>query len=441
MPDELPPDFPDFDEEPDWDDEAAAEFDPADLPSLEEVLGISLAELGTVLVPADVAQTTPTRLAVEAATAAELVAPLRAATDAAELAAVLNAALRLEAAEYPKRKIKPVSFKTLNYFAYHKAEQRYRTFAIPKKTPGETREIKAPAPGLLRVQRLLLRCLTAAFTTCDSAAHGFVSGRSVRTNAEPHVGRRFVLNLDLKDFFPSTSVKRVVKVLQLTPFELSKPVAHLVANLCCDQGSLPQGAPTSPLLTNVVCQRLDRRLRQLARQHRCVYTRYADDLTFSSNRPAFRESFHAELNEILTSEGYQQNPHKQRLQLPHQRQEVTGVVVNERPNVPREFVRDIRFLLHVWENFGYEAATAKLRQRYPSRVYARHEGKIPKLERVLAGKIAYLGMVRNGDDSTYLSLKAKLHFCLKNRNTIDLKAVLKIWKEQGINAAIASGII
>ena len=385
MPEELPPDFSDFDYEPDLGDEAAADFVFDSLSSLAELAGVA---------EPIVARPVQVAAAVEAATLNELATPFRAATSAADLAAVLNAALLLEAGKYPKRSSKPLSYKVLNYFAYHKGEQRYRTFAIPKKTPGETREIKAPVPGLLRVQRLLLRCLTAAFTRYDSAAHGFVPGRNVRTNAEPHVGRRFVLNLDLKDFFPSTSVKRVATVLQLAPFELSKPVAALVASLCCDQGSLPQGAPTSPLLTNAVCQRLDRRLRQLAREHRCVYTRYADDLTFSSNRPAFRESFHAELTEILTNEGYQQNPRKQRLQLAHQRQAVTGVVVNERPNVPREYVRDIRFLLHVWEKFGYEAATTKLRQHYPSgKGHARNEGRVPKLEKVLAGKLAYLGMI------------------------------------------------
>ncbi len=320
-------------------------------------------------------------------------------TNAADLAAVLNAALHLDVAENPRHKAKPISYKLLNYYAFHKAETRYRTFAIPKKTPGETRTIKAPDHGLLRLQRLLLACLTAAFTTCDDAAHGFVPGRSVLTNARPHAGRRFVLNLDLQDFFPSTSVQRVVTVLQLPPFALQKPVAHLVASLCCDGGSLPQGAPTSPLLTNAVCQRLDRRLRQLAQRHRCTYTRYADDLTFSSNRPAFQAPFHAELNAILTAEGYQQNPKKQRLQTPQQRQEVTGVVVNERPNVPREYVRQIRAMLHNWETKGYEAASATLRQHYGnSKAHARHKGKVPKLERVLAGKIAYLGMVRGKDE-------------------------------------------
>ena len=114
------------------------------------------------------------------------------------LAAILNKALQLDTSEHLKRKDKPVSYKTLNYYAFHSGEKRYHTFTIPKKTPGETREIKAPVPGLLRIQRLLLRCLTAAFTTCDQAAHGFVPKRSVLTNAKPHVGRRYVLNLDKK---------------------------------------------------------------------------------------------------------------------------------------------------------------------------------------------------------------------------------------------------
>ncbi len=344
-----------------------------------------------------------------ATTLNDLAEPFRRATNAKYLAAVLNAVLRLNLLENPSRKAKPVSFKLLNYYAFHKGERRYRTFLISKRTPGEQREIKAPDYGLMRLQRLLLGCLTAAFSTCDDAAHGFVSGRSVLTNALPHAGRRYVLNLDLENFFPNTPVQRVVKVLQLQPFGLVKPVAHLIASLCCDQGSLPQGAPTSPLLTNAVCQRLDRRLRQLAFRHRCTYTRYADDLTFSSNRPAFQELFHKELNAILTLEGYKQNPNKQRLQTPNQRQEVTGVVVNQRPNVTREYARQIRAMLHNWETKGYAVASTTLRQFYPqTKAHARHEGKVPKLEKVLAGKIAYLGMLRGKADVMFLDFKSKL---------------------------------
>ncbi|GAB3638723.1 hypothetical protein GCM10027422_43130 [Hymenobacter arcticus] len=358
-------------------------------------------------------------------------------TDAHQLAFVLNKALTLDLAENPRHKAKPVSAKLLYYYAYHKKETRYRTFQIPKRTRGEVRTIKAPDHGLLRLQRLLLACLTASFTTSHDASHGFVPGRSVLTNAQPHAGHRFVLNLDLLNFFTNTYLGRVAAVLQLAPFGLAKEAAYLVANLCCDQGCLPQGAPTSPLLTNAVCQRLDRRLHELAACHRCTYTRYADDLTFSGNRPVFRAGFHQQLNAILAAEGYQQNEQKQRLQTPETRQEVTGIVVNERPNVPREYVRQIRAMLHNWETKGYEAASTTLRQHYPtSKAHARHQGKVPKLERVLAGKIAYLGMIRGKEDSVLVSISAKLTSLLVKLKEERVETVWQIWKEQGIEAAI-----
>lgn len=347
-------------------------------------------------------------------TSADLAEPFRAVMDAAMLAKVLNAALALDIAENPKHKAKLVSGKMLNYYAFHKKGNRYRTFQIPKRTRGEMRVIKAPDHGLLRLQRLLLTCLTAAFTTCDDAAHGFVPGRSVLTNAQPHAGHRFVLNLDLKDFFTATHYGRVENVLKISPFNLAPSVARLVANLCCDQGCLPQGAPTSPLLTNAVCQRLDRKLRQLASRHRAVYTRYADDLTFSSQHAFFGKKFHWNLNEILTKEGYEQNHKKQRLLTPNTCQEVTGIVVNTRPNVPRKYIRQIRAMLHNWETKGYSVATTNLHKHYrASKAGTRHGGNVPKLEQVLSGKIAYLGMIRGEDDAihqalltSFLSLKA-----------------------------------
>lgn len=375
------------------------------------------------------------RLAAVAVTT-DLAEPFRTAGSAADMAVVLTTALRLDIAENPKHLARPVTGKLLNYYAFHKKATRYNTFQIPKRTRGEMRAIKAPDKGLRRIQRLLLLCLTAAFTTCDEAAHGFVPGRSVLTNAQPHAGRRFVLNLDLKDFFTNTHYGRVERMLQLTPFSLSPAVARLVANLCCDQGSLPQGAPTSPLLTNVVCQRLDRRLRQLATRHRATYTRYADDLTFSSQRPAFREPFYAELKVILDAEGYEENAQKRRLQLPNTRQEVTGIVVNEQPNVPREYVRQIRAMLHNWETKGYEAASATLRAHYrESKAGARHKGTLPKLERVLAGKIAYLGMVRGRDDKSYLNYKIRFSTLNSKKETSQLMLLLKTIKEKGFQAA------
>ncbi len=393
-----PPDWNDDDEEPsppDWDD--VPDFsgpDPADVPDF--VLKRYW--------PDDSEVSTP-----------ELIAErYRTVTDVESLALALNTAARLD-----DTGAKLVHKRTLTWYLYHKPD-RYRTFTIPKKTPGEVREIKAPDRGLLRIQRLLLVCLGAVFTP-DKAAHGFTADRSILTNAQRHVGRRYVYNLDLRDFFPSTHFGRVTAVLQLPPFGLTKAGAWLVANLCTDRATpkedgqpgrayLPQGAPTSPLLTNAVCQRLDRRLRQLARKHRTYYTRYADDLTFSANHAAFTDAFRQALLGILQAEGYENHEQKERLLRPWHRQEVTGVVVNERAGAPREYVRQIRAMLHNWEKHGYETASANLRQQYSQdKGHARHRGAAPKLSRVLSGKIAYLGMLRGPEDATFRRLRDQLH--------------------------------
>jgi RNA-directed DNA polymerase len=363
---------------------------------------------------------------------ADLAALFREVQDAASLAQALNAALPWHGKRHPSAMVKAISVRAINYYAYKKQASRYRTFQIAKRTRGEMRSIKAPDEGLLRIQRLLLVCLSAAFGPGDDASHGFVAGRNVLTNAQPHTGRRFVLNLDLKDFFPQTHFGKVVAVLQLPPFKLDKEGAYLVANLCCDEGALPQGAPTSPLLTNAVCQRLDRQLGQLAKQFSCRYTRYADDLTFSSNRHVFTRRFHTTLNAILAREGYEQNLKKQRLQLPNMRQEVTGVVVNDKPSAPRTYVRQIRAMLHNWSKNGYEAATAKLIEGYgESKAHSRHKGRVPKLERVIAGKIAYLGMVKGVDDPIYLQLAHRLALLVSEeyKQTLTLLELLRRTEE------------
>jgi RNA-directed DNA polymerase len=323
-----------------------------------------------------------------------------------DLARALNAAQPLHQVRYPRSCARPITAKVLNYYAYKKAE-RYQTFRVAKRQPGEFREVKSPEPVLKHIQRLLLLCLSARFPTFDKAAHGFVPGCSVLTNARPHVGRRLVLNVDIRQFFPSTKVGRVARVLQLKPFEMKEKLAY-VANLCCDQGSLPQGAPTSPFLANVVCQQLDRRLRQLAARHHCIYTRYADDLTFSSNRSVFTEQFHKELNAEITKAQYELNEKKQRLQTRGMRQEVTGVVVNEKPNVSRKYRRQLRAILHNWSK-DREQAIDKFRETYTgSSDNHLRRSRPPSLARVIAGKIAYLGMIRGKEDALYQSLATRL---------------------------------
>jgi RNA-directed DNA polymerase len=296
----------------------------------------------------------------------------------------------------------------------------YRTFHIRKRAGG-TREISAPPPSLQILQSKLNTVLQLVYHPKPSA-HGFVTGRSIRSNAREHVGKRFVLNVDLKEFFPSINFGRVRGMLMGQPYGLQPSVATVLAQICCHNNQLPQGAPTSPILSNMVCARLDGDLQRLAQRHRCMYTRYADDLTFSTNLRTFPEQLadHGagwtgdalavghELRSVIESNGFRINTGKQRLQFRGWHQGVTGLTVNKFPNVPRRFVRQIRAMLHAWERYGLEAAQQEFREKYNRR--SRHpDAPPPSFGRVLRGKLDFLKMVKGEGDTTYRRLRNKLH--------------------------------
>ena len=166
---------------------------------------------------------------------------------------------------------------------------QYRQFEIPKKSGG-TRKIIAPGGDLKNIQRMLSILLSFAVTP-DSHAHGFIRERSVITNASLHVGKNYVLNLDLKNFFPSITYSQVVRALRK---RFNKETSTFIAKICTWRESddlledvLPQGAPTSPILSNMVCEPLDEKLSKLAVNFGLTYSRYADDITFSSNHSVY----------------------------------------------------------------------------------------------------------------------------------------------------------
>jgi RNA-directed DNA polymerase len=155
-------------------------------------------------------------------------------------------------------------------------QDRYRAFEIAKRS-GAKRSIEAPSPVLLVLQRKLLQVLEAVYEP-RAPVHGFVRARSVLTNASLHVRRAWVLNIDLADFFPSIHFGRVRGIFRAKPFLLPDPVAIAIAQLTCSQGRLPQGAPTSPIISNIICAKMDGELRRFASEQGAVYTRYADDI-------------------------------------------------------------------------------------------------------------------------------------------------------------------
>jgi RNA-directed DNA polymerase len=261
----------------------------------------------------------------------------------------------------------------LRFLAYERALSRvshYQRFLIPKKSGGH-RQISAPMPRLKRAQYWILDNILAKVPVHE-AAHGFAPDRSILSNAAPHVGRDVVVNLDLKDFFPTLVWRRVRGKFRGLGY--SEAVATLLALICTEpdvdeveldgqrlflrkgQRRLPQGAPTSPALTNLICLRLDKRLAGLAAKLGFTYTRYADDMTFSASGEAAGRTgtLLKAVQDIVGAEGFTVHPDKTRIMRKHRRQEVTGLVVNSSVNVPRDTLRRFRALLHQIEKTGPE---------------------------------------------------------------------------------------
>lgn len=225
----------------------------------------------------------------------------------------------------------------------------YRIFKIPKKNG--TREIAEPLPELKQEQQNILKWLCERGIWPSKFAHGFIRGRSIKTNASWHTRKAIVIKMDLKDFFPT--VKKNQVLFALANDGIDRKTAEYIAERCTLNGRLPQGAPTSPMLANLVTKKLDYRLSGYMKKEprKGHYTRYADDLCFSSNYPKLNESISAITN-IILAEGFRANIRKTRIMRRNHRQTVTGIVVNEKPNIARERRRRFRAELH---NFKMQA--------------------------------------------------------------------------------------
>lgn len=307
-------------------------------------------------------------------------------------------------------------------YALYKApeEQRYRAFEIPKRTGG-MRQIHSPN-GLIRELQEKLAPVLNDLYAAHPAAHGFIKERSILTNAELHVGQRYVLNVDLEGFFPSVNFGRVRGLFMAPPFKLGPAAASVFAQLCTHKNGLPQGAATSPALSNFASAQLDRSLSRLAKENGVRYSRYADDITFSTNQQTFPVAIAVSssgegggvgvrageaLERAIIASGFAINHRKVRLQKRDQRQSVTGLNVNAKANVTRKRVRRIRAMLHAWEKFGLQAAAREH--------FLAHRGHLQlpsnfhrNFRNVLYGQLAFLKMVRGSDDPVFLNLCAKV---------------------------------
>lgn len=274
----------------------------------------------------------------------------------------------------------------------------YRTFSV-KKAAGGSRQISEPLPSLKEVQKWILINILEQ-TDVSRFAKAFVRRSSIRENARFHRGQPLVLSLDIQDFFPGVRSKKVFQIFREIGY--STPVSGLLTGLCTLNGCLPQGAPTSPALSNLALRRFDRRLSSYCIKSGLRYTRYADDITVSGELRA--NQVISLVKAALADEGLVLNGDKTRLMGRHQQQEVTGVVVNDRVRSAREFRREIRQAVHYIKKFGVDGHLAKIAERRSS--YLDH----------LIGQVSHTLFLEPTDSE----MKAALAFLRseKNRNRV-----------------------
>lgn len=272
--------------------------------------------------------------------------------------------------------------KFLSKQIYHVADDmKYSEFEKLKKS-GLTRKIHAPNSNLKfiqsRLSRLLYQCYLDVHGRPEKPSHvlshGFQRGRdlSIYTNAQRHTKKRYVFNADISDFFPSFNFGRVRGYfIKNKSFALNETVATVIAQTACFQNTLPQGAPSSPIITEFISQVLDYRLQSIARRYRCTYSRYADDITFSTNLKDFPSKIGypfpteeiwvagSELENAIAKSGFALNPKKIRMQHSSQRQATTSLTVNHKVNVGSYYYKGVRFFAHAMMKTG-KAERSKL---------------------------------------------------------------------------------
>ncbi|CBY60289.1 TPA: RNA-directed DNA polymerase [Listeria monocytogenes] len=313
-------------------------------------------------------------------------------------------------------KILKIPKKFLTYILYKKkVENSYTNLLIPKKSGGQ-RNISIPMKELKDVQRNIVKVMLTQQNIFQfenniksNISHAFTKDKSIITNAEIHKNKRFVLNIDLEDFFKSFHFGRVQGYFEKNKnFLFPKNIATVLAQLTCYNGSLPQGAPSSPIITNLICNILDMKLLKIAKKYKLDYSRYADDLTFSTNNKNFEEKseeFFYQLEIIIKQSGFKINPKKTRLQYKTSRQIVTGLVVNKKVNVTREFYKNTRAMansLYKTGAFTINDTKGTLRQLEGRFSFINHINKVNNKKRQINDKESTLNFrCLNGQEKEF----------------------------------------
>ena len=316
------------------------------------------------------------------------------------------------------------SFISKDYLLLFDSESEYKSFYIPKHN-GSYRKIFMPNAKLFLAQKAIQIVLDELYIPSDNV-HGFVRNRNLATNAQKHVGKSFVLNCDLKDFFENCSPKNLDIGLATLPI-VNKDKNYLalfsIIKAICFKSidgkvGLPQGSPSSPVLSNICFNRIDLAIEPLAAKYNMAFSRYADDLTFSgtTNMDFAVETFIHDLRRVLFSFGFDLNDKKIKFQSYQFRQMVTGVVVNRKLNVHKKVLKETEFYFHMIRKHGIQVA-----QDY----FSSKTNRKTNLIHYLYGKIGFIEQIRGDNNTKTLAWRLELAFIRYSLNSADLFHCLK----------------
>lgn len=292
----------------------------------------------------------------------------------------------------------------------------YRSIQIPKRSKGY-REIDIPGANHHKIQKRLNKYLQAVYYTIrPSSTFGFIIASrddqqpaSIITHAACHVGKEHLLRVDLADFFHTVKSQDILAIFKSSPFNFTDPLATILTLLTTYRARLPMGSPTSPVLSNFACLKLDEQLMNIATQCGLTYTRFADDLYFSSNT-FMPDILIMRIFTIIQGEGFNVNRSKTRIASRHMNQSVTGLCVNDKVNINRKYIRNLRAIFHNISQYGYELAA----MNYLNLNYLPGAEEIASFRMALHGKIDFIRAVRGMDDPIYIGFKNNLNSVRKS---------------------------